>query len=200
MIDRQKSFGFTAVLAVPVLKRRLSRYGRRPVQGDMAVWAVTVRGKNIPSDGLVRTVVATARVLRVGASGPTGDGDSDLWRDRAACRAVPTEWFFPVGRHRRLSPTDRGSQGHMPVLPGAGVLLGVCVGDRPGGRHLGGRHRRRAPRPAQDLFGGWPSPPFHQAAPRACSGARVGSSGRLNATGGNVRQNDGARDAALLGI
>ena len=57
-----------------------------------------VTGKNNPSAGLDKTIAAVARAPVVGAAGMTGEGDGDIWRDRAACRAVPTEWFFPVGR------------------------------------------------------------------------------------------------------
>ena len=151
-----------------------------------------VRGKNIPSGGLVRTVAATASALGAEASGPTGDGDSDLWRDRAACRAVPTEWFFPVACTSdsveqtqaakavcRSCPVQESCLGFaLETNQGVGIWGGCTEDERRGLRRTwleAGRHHR-----STKLRNG------------AYSGPEPGSSGGLSATGGNIKQSDGA--------
>ena len=158
-----------------------------------------VRGKNIPSDGLVRTVAATASVLRVGASGPTGDGDSDLWRDRAACRAVPTEWFFPVGRTADSVQQTEAAKAICRSCPVRESCLGFALETNQEVGIWGGatEDERRGLRRT------WLQASRHHRSTKphnGCSGPQAGSSGRLKAAGGNVKQSDGARDAALLGI
>jgi WhiB family redox-sensing transcriptional regulator len=193
VIDRQKSLGFTAVPAVPVLKRRLSRYGRRPVQGGhgQSGW-VMARGKNIPSGGLVRTVAAVASTLRVGASGPTGAGDSDLWRDRAACRAVPMECFFPVGRIADSVEQTEAAKAICRSCPMRASGLGFALESNQKVGIWGGatQDQRRGLRRT------WLQASRHHRATKphngACSGPPAGSSGRLKATGGNIKQSDGA--------
>ncbi len=159
-----------------------------------------VTGRNIPSGGFVRTVAATASALRFGGSGPTGDGDSDLWRDRGACRAVPTEWFFPIGRTAdpveqteaakalyRSCPVRASCSGFaMDTNHEVNVWGGATESQRRGLRRTCLEARR------QHHF----TKPYNG----PCSGPQAGPSGRLTTTGGKVKQSDGVRDVALLGI
>ena len=157
-------------------------------------------GKSISSGALDPTVAAMATALRVGASGPTGDGDSDPWRDRAACLAVPTQWFFPVGRTAdsveqtdaakavcQSCPVQESCLGFaLETNQEVGIWGGCTEEERRGLRRTwreASRHRRSTKAPN-----------------RTGSGAEQASSGLLSASAGNIKQGDGVRDAALLGI
>jgi WhiB family redox-sensing transcriptional regulator len=166
-------------------------------------WPVTeviVTGKNIPSDALARTVAAMATAPKVGTAGTTGDGDSDIWRKRAACQDVPTEWFFPVGRTADAVEQTKAAKAVCQSCPvqesclgfaletnqEVGIWGGCTEDERRGLRRIwleASRHHR--------------STTVHNG---ACSGPERAASGRLSAIGGNIKQSGGARDAALLGI
>ncbi len=158
-----------------------------------------VSGKNIPSGGLDRTIAAMASALRVGASGPTGDGDGDLWRDRAACRAVPTEWFFPVGRNADSVEQTEAAKAVCRSCPVREFCLGFALEtDQELGIWGGATEDER-----RGLRRTWLEDSRHHRSTKlpneAGSGPVPNSSGRLSATGGNIKHSERARDAALLG-
>ena len=137
--------------------------------------------------------------LRVGASGPTGDGHRDLWRDRAACRAVPTEWFFPVGRTADSVEQTEAAKAVCRFCPVREFCLGFALETNQEVGIWGDATEDER----QGLRRAWLEASRHHRSINLhngpCSGPVPNSSVRLSATGGNIEHSDGARDAALLG-